>query len=389
MNKPILNYRGVGDYAEKADKTPAWRRFFKKIPLSFLIVVVAPTVLVAIYYLLIASPQYTSEARFVVRSKAQEQPSSLGVALQGVGLSSNQTDAYAVHEYIRSRNALEDLRGKLDVRAILGRPGVDALSRYPRPWEGQSFDSLHEGLKRFVTVGYDSSTGLSTLRVRAFRPQDSQAMADALLDGGERLVNRLNTRADEGAVRDARRDVADAEARLTAAQVRLTTFRNREGLLDPAKAAVENMELIGNLRGTVANLRAERSQLSSEAPQSPQLAALDSRIAAFERQIAAEQAKMAGAADSLAPKLETYEALALDREYADKALGSARAMLDRSESEARSQRLYLERVVRPNLPTDSSQPKRLLAILTVFASLLILYGTAFLVVAGLKEHNQG
>jgi capsular polysaccharide transport system permease protein len=180
-------------------------------------------------------------------------------------------------------------------------------------------------------------------------------MADALLDGGERLVNQLNTRADEGAVRDARRDVADAEARLTAAQVRLTTFRNREGLLDPAKAAVENMELIGNLRGTVA----------------------------------AEQAKMAGAADSLAPKLETYEALALDREYADKALGSARAMLDRSESEARSQRLYLERVVRPNLPTDSSQPKRLLAILTVFASLLILYGTAFLVVAGLREHNQG
>lgn len=101
MNKPILNYRGAGDYAEKADTTPAWRHYLKNIPMSFIILVVAPTVLVAIYYLLIASPQYTSEARFVVRSKAQEQPSSLGVALQGVGLSTNQTDAYAVHEYIR------------------------------------------------------------------------------------------------------------------------------------------------------------------------------------------------------------------------------------------------------------------------------------------------
>ncbi|PZU73204.1 MAG: chain-length determining protein [Brevundimonas sp.] len=389
MNKPILKYHGPGDFAASSDTTPRWRRTLGRTPLSFLLVVIAPTILVAIYYLLVASPQYTSEARFVVRSKTQEQPSSLGVALQGVGLSSNQTDAYAVHEYIRSRNALDDLRGKLDVRAMLGRPGVDALSRYPRPWESESPDGLHDGFRRFVTVGYDSSTGLSTLRVRAFRPQDAQTLADALLDGGERLVNQLNTRADQGAVADARRNVADAEARLTAAQVRLTTFRNREGLLDPSKAAVENLQLIGNLRGTVANLRAERSQLASEAPQSPQLTALDSRIAAFERQIAAEQSKMAGTADSLAPKLETYEALALDREYADKALASARALLDRSESDARSQRLYLERVVRPNLPTDASQPKRLLAILTVFLSLLVLYATAYLVVAGLREHSQG
>ena len=62
MNKPILNYRGVGDYAEKAEKTPAWRRFFKKIPLSFLIVVVAPTVLVAITTTKLCTPSRNKNA---------------------------------------------------------------------------------------------------------------------------------------------------------------------------------------------------------------------------------------------------------------------------------------------------------------------------------------
>lgn len=372
-----------------ARRAPWWRVALSRVPLSFLLVVMLPTVVVAIYYLLIASPQYVSEARFLVRSKSQEQPSSLGIALQGVGLSSNQTDSFTVHEYVRSRDAVADLESRADLKAMLTRPGVDMLSRFPRPGERDTLDSLHKALDRFVMVGYDSTTGLSTLRVKAFRPEDAQEMAQILLDGGERLVNELNERSDRGAVADAQRNVAEAEARMTAAQVRLTSFRNRERLIDPALTAETNSKLIGGLLGEVASMRAERQQIASQTPQSPQLPVLDSRIAAFERQIEAERSKVAGNADSLAPKLETYQSLQLDQEYADKALVSARAALDNAQVDARSQRLYLDRVVAPNLPTDSSQPRRWLAIFTVFVTLLIAYGTGWLVVAGVREHNQG
>jgi len=34
-------------------------------------------------------------------------------------------------------------------------------------------------------VGYDSTTGISTLRVEAFRPGDAHDIANALLDSGE------------------------------------------------------------------------------------------------------------------------------------------------------------------------------------------------------------
>jgi len=388
MSNPKLNYIGPGESVSAAPPRPLWRSAWDRVPKSFIVFVVLPTLAAAIYFLLIASPLYVSEARFVVRTSGREQPSSIGLALQGVGVSTSQTDALVVHEYITSPEAVRDLSARLDIRAILARPEGDIFTRFPRPWEKATTDSLHKGVGRFVTVGYNSTNGMSTLRVKAFRPQDAEAVANALLDGGERLVNALNERSDRGAVADATRSVVEAERRLTEAQIRLTSFRTRERIIDPSRAAVENSELIGGLLSTVANLRAERAELAASAPQSPQIPALDGRIAAFERQIEIERAKVVGNSDSLASKIETYEALDLDRQYADKALAGARTALDNAELEARSQRLYLERVVSPNLPSDASQPKRWISILTVLVSLLIAYGTGWLIVAGLREHQQ-
>lgn len=65
----------------------------------------------------------------------------------------------------------------------------DILSRYPRPWEGQSNEDFFSAVQRFITVGYDSTTGISTLRVEAFAARDAQRLNDAMLAGGEALVN--------------------------------------------------------------------------------------------------------------------------------------------------------------------------------------------------------
>ena len=198
MSNAKLTYIGAADTADARQDAAARREFWRRIPLSFVLLVVVPTLLAAIYYLFIATPAYVSETRFVVRQASREQPSPLGFALQGVGLSSTQTDAFSVHEYMKSRDAAADLGRKTDLAAILARPGVDPISRFPRPWESSTTDTLHKSMKRFVTVSYDSTTGISTLRVKAFRPQDAREMATVLLDGGEKLVNQLNARANEG-----------------------------------------------------------------------------------------------------------------------------------------------------------------------------------------------
>lgn len=386
MAEAQINYLGPIPEALtfREERKPWWRR----LPVGFLLVVALPTLLAAIYFLMIATPRYVSEARFIVRAANQSAPTGLGVALQGIGLSNTSSDAYAVHEYIKSRDALRELGRRFDVAAMLNPAGADAFSRYPRLWDSRGEEGLYKGFNRFVFVGYDSTTGISTLRVEAFRAEDARQVSQALLAGGEQLVNRLNERAMNDAVAEATNARDEARARLDAAQQQLTAFRNREGFIDPELAARESSSLIGGLLATVAQLRADRAQLAGEAPQSPQLPILDGRIAAYERQIAAERAKVAGASTSLAPRVGVYADLELQRALADRELTQATSALLTAQQEARRQRLYLDRIVSPNLPDKPTEPRRWIAILTVFASSVLIYGVGWLVWAGVREHRQ-
>lgn len=353
--------------------------------LAFLLVVGIPTFLAAAYLLFVASPRYVSEARFIVRSPSEEQPSALGVALQGVGLSSASTNAFAIHEYLESRDAVNDLETRINLRALYGHPSIDPISRTPTLFAGASRESFYKGFNRYITVGYDSSTGISTLRVEAFSTRDARNVAVALLDSGETLINRLNQRAARDSVIEAERTLAEARLRLASAQAQLTTFRSQQRFIDPRATAEEGAKLMGELSVTLATLQAERAQLAVEAPESPQLVSLDGRIAAYRRQIEVEQGKLAGAQTSLAPQISVYETLTLEREFADRMVASASIALNSAQLDARRQQLYLDRIVNPNLPDKPTEPRRWLALLAVFTTLLLAYGVGWLIWAGLRE----
>lgn len=383
MSDPKLSY--LGPLQSLGGPTANSKGWLSNIPVVFLVVVVLPTLVVAIYYLLIASPRYVSEARFVVRAAQQAQPSSLGSVLQTVGLSSGSSDSHAVHDYIRSSDGLRDLMNRVDVKALYGRPNVDLLSRLPKPFGSDSFEGFRKQFNKYVTVGYDSQTGISTLRVEAFTPRDAQRTAVAMLDSGEALVNRLNQRSSADAVQEAERTVVEAQTRLSVAQSELTSFRSRERFVDPTKSALAGSTLIGELQVNVATLKAERAQVAADAPNSPQLPFLDSRIRAFEQQIAIENQKIVGDSDSLVPKISTYENLMMEREFADKLLASATASLNAAQLEARRQRLYIDRIVNPSAPDIPEEPRRWMAILAVFSSCLVMYLVGWLIWAGIRE----
>lgn len=380
-----LTYIGAPDESlGRPAAPPRWRR----LPLGFLTVVGLPTLVGALYFGVIASPRYVSESHFVVRSAGSVQPSGLGLALQGVGLSAGMNDAFAVHEYLSSRDSLKALQARFNLDAMLSPPSADWFSRARRPWEESSDENLFKGFQRNLTVGYDATSGISTLRVEAFSAQDAKAINAAMLEGGEALVNRLNQRSAANAVRDAQVAYQQARAEVTASQQALTTLRNSAQFIDPRAAVAETTEVVGGLLTTIAQLRAERAQLAAEAPSSPQLPTLDNRIAAYERQVAEARAKATGGAASLAPKVGVYEDLMMRREIADKVMAQATAALLTAEQDARRQKLYLDRIVEPNAPDKPMEPKRLMAILTIFASSLLVYAVGWLLWAGVREHRQ-
>jgi capsular polysaccharide transport system permease protein len=383
--KPLLR----GMRVTENDLAGVWQSAYERIPWAFAIIVVVPTLLTAIYMFLIASPIYVSETQFVVQTSSGRGPSTIGMMLASVGFEMGAaSQSYEVNEYLLSRAAVHNLADHHDLRGILDRPGADFLARFPRFFERDSFENLYDSYQRFVSVNYDSTTGINTLRVRAFSPQDAYDLASALLDTSETLLNQLNDRALNDATEEAWGQVARAQKRALSAEDALTGFRTREKLIDPTQASAAGTGISNQLNGQIATLEAERSSLGALAPESPALPDLDERIRSLKAQSDLERMKVAGVSNSLAPLIGEYERLTLERDFATKDMENADAALQQAQIDARKKQAYIDKVVPPNIPDQAEYPSRFTNVVVVFVSAFILYATIMLIAAGLREHRQ-
>jgi capsular polysaccharide transport system permease protein len=347
-----------------------------------------PTLIAGVYYFAIASDLYLSEAKFIVRSPKQVQASGIGALLQSTGLSRAAEDTSAVQDFIMSRDAVRKLEQKDDLRTVFSRPEGDIVTRFPGIlfWR-KDFEALFSRYDHFVFVETDTSTAVTALRVKAYRPEDAHALASALLSYSEQLINQLNERARRDALDTARREVDRAEQRIAEIQTELTAYRVKQKMIDPKSASSGVLELIGQMNAAQANARAQLGELLNNSPNSPQIPLVKTRIASLDKLIAEERAKLSGESDSVVSALTEYERLNLQRELAEKALASAFTSLEAARIEAQRQQLYLETIAQPNLADYPLYPKRIVSFLTVVATCMLVYGLAWLLVANVREHS--
>ena len=339
----------------------------------YLALVVAPTLAAAVYFGLIAADRYVSHAQFVVRSPSTAATSQLTSLVQGSSVVRSSDDAYITHAYIRSRDATRKLAADHALLSYLTRPEADVVWWYPGLLRSDSGERLWRHFQSLVDLDYDSTTGITTLSVQAFRPEDARAIAEALLVESEALINGLSERAHTEAIEMASREVDVTRERARQALERITEFRRRTAMIDPGRVSQAALETITRLALEVANTNAELTELRRTSPDSPQANALKTRIAALEAQIQKERVALAGTDGSLAPLIAEYERLMLEREFAERSFASAQAALDLARVEADRQRLFLERISAPALPDYPERPWRLLGIVAVFALAQLTY----------------
>jgi capsular polysaccharide transport system permease protein len=368
---------------------PWWHYLYvgriRAVVLAFL-----PTIFAVIYFGLIATPRYEVEAEFVVRTAAKPVGlTGLTSILHITGLSRSQDDAYSVQEFMISRDAVAQLMNKLPVEQMYGRRGADFVARYPSIFFGTSREEFYKYFQWMISVSNSSTSGISTLRVQAFRAEDAVAVATTLLDLSEALVNHLNERIHEDAVKVSEAQVDADEKRLTEAALAITDFRNRELMIDPEKSGVVLSEVMKRLSTRLAATQTNMYETSVGSPSSPQLAPLQHRADAINTQIEQERARISNSSDGLAKKIGEFERLNLEREYAKQALTVSMTALEAARAEARRQQLYLERIVEPHLPDYAAMPQSLRWIMTVLGANVLGLLIVWLLVTGVREHVAG
>ena len=373
--------------SEKLTKRSLMKARRRASPL-FLLTVLIPTVASILYYGLFASDVYISESSFVVRSPDKPSAGGFGVLLKTAGFSNSNDEVFAAQDFIRSRDALRAINRNREFEKSYSSPSISIFDRFNPMGLTGTFEDLYRYFTGKVDVNYDSSSSITKLTVRAFRPRDAYKYNEELLELAEQTVNRLNERGRQDLIGFAQVEVDRAKLKSQMAASTLAAFRNQAGVVDPEKQAAVQLQMVSKLQDELIATRTQLAEIRRYAPENPQVESLQTRIASLQQQINGETNKVAGGQKSLAGTAARYQRLSLESQFADKQLAAAMSSLTDAQNEARRKQAYVERISRPNLPDEALEPRRLRGILATFVLGLVAWGILSMLFAGVKEHQD-
>lgn len=353
--------------------------------------VVLPLLVAAGYLYGVAKDQYASHIGFSVRS---EEVSSAFELLGGLSdlSGSSSTDTDILYEFIRSPQMVRAVDEKLDLQKIYKHQGdpvftlgddvrIEALSRY---WE------------RMVKVFYDNSSGLIEIRVLAFDPADSHAIAEAVFDESSQMINRLSAIAREDTTRYAREELDRALERLKSARQAKITFQSRTQIVDPAADIQGRMGLLNTLNAQLAEISIERElMLENALSGDPRLTQIESRLAAIQKLIQEERNRFGNETsgqdgapeEAYADLLGEFEVLEVEREFAEKAYLSAQATYDAALAEAQRTSRYLATYLGPTQAETAEYPQRITLLATIAIMLFVSWAVLVMVYYSLRDRR--
>lgn len=359
--------------------------------LSALIFLVLPTVLATLYFGLIAADQFATEVRFSIRGAEKGGSTDLLGMVTGLpSTSSTTTDSYIIMQFIHSRELLDILQKRIDLRKIYSSDKADWISRFD---PNETIEEFAEYWKRMASVQFDSSTNIVAVEIRAFTAEEAKLVANGVLKASEELVNGLSVRLRKDAVRFAEIEVKRAEERLLAVRIQVRKFRDIRDL-DPVKKAESNLTILASLNKELVEKKTQLSNMLLYLNKSsPTIRVLENEINSLEKQIQIEKKGPGQLLDTngnplkLSMLLADYEELIVNREFAEKAYVSALSSLELARAEADRQQRYLAAFIRPSLPEEAIYPERIIDIILVFVISLILWSLGLLVVYGIRDHG--
>ncbi len=376
--------------AEPAHGEQAGAKTNSRMPfafISFFAVVILPVVASALYFAFIASDQYIAEARFAVRSLAEDRNKD---SLDSGVLSMNAMpqDGFIVTSFIHSSEILKRLDQKIDYRHMFTRSDADILSRFD---EADSKERFLKYWANQVLTYIDGPSGIITLKTRTFSPEDSKALASAIIEESETLINELSARAQRDMIARFESELQRTAENYRSALEAMKAFQNASGLLTPEARATEAGTLLSALLAQKLELETRlfvlRESKVESSPVRQQLLLASQSISEQIDKLRRELAGNSGSAASVASVIQSFSRIETDRRVAESLYEAARKNLEEAQAEAMRKSLYLVVFVPPTVPEESLYPHKVSTPLLILLALMVLWSTGALLWASIEDHK--
>lgn len=381
---------------EPRDATPPRTKAWPSAYLISLIgLVLIPSIIAALYLFFVAADQYVAETRFAVRkakieSSKENKLASMLSSMGSGGMPGSMADqeVHIIANYLRSRAAIDDIAKKIDIVEIFRRPEADFWERIKeKPTAEEMLDYWRDHVSAYV----DGPSGVVTVKVRAFRPDDAKRLAEEFIVASENLANRLSDRARRDAERKAEEEVRRTEAMVRQSLIELRQYRDQEGFISPLATATSTSKLLLEAMSERIRLHSDYFVTSRAlSPDAPSIQGLKTRIEGLDLQIEklnGELTSKPGERRAVSAALVRYEELEIQRVFAERMYSLARDALERARVRAEQQSIYIAVFLPPYLPQESLYPERLTIALLIFVGLMLLWGIGALTAAAVEDHT--
>jgi capsular polysaccharide transport system permease protein len=293
-------------------------------------------------------------------------------------------DAFVVSDYINSPQAIRDVEAKVNLREIFTKPNVDFWSRLAPYTTPEVLDTYW---LRMVFAHFDLISGNVSVAVQAFTPQDSLALANALIAAANAMFGRLNEQAQHDFVHLADENWNRAQQQLRSANEALLTFRNKTGMIDAGRTAVAGSDIIDGMRKQLEREQTQYASLQASSPQSPALPSLRAKMAALENQIRIQEQAHSSHVNVVTPELlDNYQSLTLNSQFAEKEYTNALGLRNQAYFLAQNHQSYIALFDSPTLAGKPMYPDRPRAIAVVVLAAGAAWFVGMLITYAIRDH---
>ena len=332
------------------------------------------TLIVAIYWSLIASDKYVSEANIVLDSPQLAAP-SLNFQSLLMGGGSGNGDMLLLRDFMLSVDMMVIVEKELGFKSHYTGSEIDYFSRLAG---NVTQEELHTYYNNRVSVELDEYAQVLRIKVEAFNPEMARDIVNLLLSEGEALMNSMGKRLAEEQVEFLQRQVEDLRIRFEESQHALIVYQNEQGLVSPTGTVESISSVVAQLEAELSALKIRKaSLLSFQSVNSPEIIRTQSEIKALTEQINVERRRMTQeSGDALNVVSAQYQMLELKAQFAQESYSAALAALETTRIEAARKLKQVSILQSPTYPEYPVQPRRLynatvFAVVMIFLSLIV------------------
>jgi len=345
--------------------------------------------LAAIYWGVIASDRYVSEAHVIIQQTEMPMNQTMDIStLFGGSGGGSRADQMLLRDHLLSVDMLTTVDAGLGLKEHYSDRSRDPFSRL---WSADiSQEWFHWYYLSRVSVEFDEYAGVLVIRAEAFTPEKAHAITSLLVQEGERYMNLMAHRLAQEQVSFIEKQVSQMSDRLIHARQAVLTYQNERNLVSPQGTAENLFGIINQMEGQLSTLKTQRDALLGfQNANSPAVIELNLQIAAVQKQITREQSRLTSSErKTLNRAVEEYQLLELNAGFAQDLYKTTLVALEKGRINAGRTLKKVSVLQNPTHPQYPLQPRRIYNTAVFVLGALLLASIVSLLSAIIREHRD-